>query len=210
MWIHYEGLHNHNKAKHNKIVCIFLGIYCNYLSVPRSQKNYVSKRDPSRLYFCRHVFYTEIYEIITPGKVITDAQDNWSLAACTDPNGRWLTLEKQDISRYFAGQLWGHRLEKNVTRNHSKAQKIWRKHIHIWSHQSAYWWPSIAVCLEEIKCNDICVLHISNKHLCLESIWMQVKLDACMMKKCDIHAYDVLFVLPLFVILHSASLFFHV
>ena len=28
IWIHYERLHNHNKAKHNKNVCIFLGIYC--------------------------------------------------------------------------------------------------------------------------------------------------------------------------------------
>ena len=28
LWIHYEWLHNHNKAKHNKTVCIFLGIYC--------------------------------------------------------------------------------------------------------------------------------------------------------------------------------------
>ena len=28
MWIHYERLHNHNKAKHNKTVCIFFGIYC--------------------------------------------------------------------------------------------------------------------------------------------------------------------------------------
>ena len=28
MWINYERLHNHNKAKHNKPVCIFLGIYC--------------------------------------------------------------------------------------------------------------------------------------------------------------------------------------
>ena len=28
MWIHYERLHNHNKSKHNKTVCIFLGIYC--------------------------------------------------------------------------------------------------------------------------------------------------------------------------------------
>ena len=27
MWVHYERLHNHNKAKHNKTVCIFLGIY---------------------------------------------------------------------------------------------------------------------------------------------------------------------------------------
>ena len=31
MWIHYERLHNHNKAKHNKTVCIFLGIYCSLL-----------------------------------------------------------------------------------------------------------------------------------------------------------------------------------
>ena len=28
MWIHYERLRNHNKAMHNKTVCIFLGIYC--------------------------------------------------------------------------------------------------------------------------------------------------------------------------------------
>ena len=31
MWIHYERLRNHNKAKHNKTVCIFLGIYCTSL-----------------------------------------------------------------------------------------------------------------------------------------------------------------------------------
>ena len=30
MWVHYERLHNHNKAKHKKTVCIFLGIYCNW------------------------------------------------------------------------------------------------------------------------------------------------------------------------------------
>ena len=30
MWIHYERLRNHNKAKHNKTVCIFLGIYCTW------------------------------------------------------------------------------------------------------------------------------------------------------------------------------------
>ena len=32
MWIHYERLHNHNKAKHNKTVCIFLRIYCIFTS----------------------------------------------------------------------------------------------------------------------------------------------------------------------------------
>ena len=33
MWIHYERLHNHNQAKHNKTVCIFLGIYCIYIYI---------------------------------------------------------------------------------------------------------------------------------------------------------------------------------
>ena len=33
MWIHYERLHNHNKAKHNKTVCIFRGIYCRAESI---------------------------------------------------------------------------------------------------------------------------------------------------------------------------------
>ena len=42
MWIHYERLHNHNKAKHNKTVCIFLGIYCiwpSYVSIIWSCQN---------------------------------------------------------------------------------------------------------------------------------------------------------------------------
>ena len=30
MWVHYERLHNHNKAKHNKTVCTFLGICCTW------------------------------------------------------------------------------------------------------------------------------------------------------------------------------------
>ena len=33
MLIHYERLHNHNNAKHNKTVYIFLGIYCIYMEV---------------------------------------------------------------------------------------------------------------------------------------------------------------------------------
>ena len=33
MWIHYERLHNHNKAKHNKTVCIFLGIHIRLVPV---------------------------------------------------------------------------------------------------------------------------------------------------------------------------------
>ena len=41
MWIHYERLHNYNKAKHNKTVCIFLGIYCMFFSSPRKNFNYI-------------------------------------------------------------------------------------------------------------------------------------------------------------------------
>ena len=39
MWIHYERLHNHNKAKHNKTVCIFLGIYCSLVCICHSQQH---------------------------------------------------------------------------------------------------------------------------------------------------------------------------
>ena len=40
MWIHYERLHNHNKAKHNKTVCIFLGVYCIQHAVSISTHTY--------------------------------------------------------------------------------------------------------------------------------------------------------------------------
>ena len=52
MWIHYERLHNHNKAKHNKTVCIFLVIYCTY--VPKFQWVAVTKisRNLFRLLIC--------------------------------------------------------------------------------------------------------------------------------------------------------------
>ena len=41
MWIHYERLHNHNKAKHNKTVCIFLGIYCKMFGVVLTNKKHI-------------------------------------------------------------------------------------------------------------------------------------------------------------------------
>ena len=48
MWIHYERLHNHNKAKHNKTVCIFLGIYCSTLPWWHHDKEIL----PALLGFC--------------------------------------------------------------------------------------------------------------------------------------------------------------
>ena len=39
IWIHYERLHNHNKAKHIKTVCIFLGIHCSSITITRGVFN---------------------------------------------------------------------------------------------------------------------------------------------------------------------------
>ena len=48
MWTHYERLHNHNKAKHNKTVCIFLGIYCmmTCCRVPRKFQQHTIQTPP--------------------------------------------------------------------------------------------------------------------------------------------------------------------
>ena len=53
MWIHYERLHNHNKAKHNKTVCIFLGIYC---TVPVPVKYLLSSGDTQWLGFISQIW----------------------------------------------------------------------------------------------------------------------------------------------------------
>ena len=43
MWIHYERLHNHNEAKHNKTVWIFLGIYCTMRQHPLPRKKSITE-----------------------------------------------------------------------------------------------------------------------------------------------------------------------
>ena len=60
MWIHYERLHNHNKAKHNKTVCIFLGIYC------------IHTRYGFRIYASGYLFVIDNHRGTT-----------WSLIQCT-------------------------------------------------------------------------------------------------------------------------------
>ena len=42
MWIHYERLYNHNKAKHNKTVCIFLGMYCR-CSLSKTERHHTKR-----------------------------------------------------------------------------------------------------------------------------------------------------------------------
>ena len=53
MWIHFERLHNHNKAKHNKTVCIFLSIYCSQGAIKNwGPPHHVEDSFIGRLIFC--------------------------------------------------------------------------------------------------------------------------------------------------------------
>ena len=54
MWIHYERLYNHNKAKHNKTVCIFLWIYCIF--------RHCLSPTPIRLSLCIHQYSSGVFQ----------------------------------------------------------------------------------------------------------------------------------------------------
>ena len=64
MWNHYERLHNHNKAKHNKNVCIFLGIYCSMqveVAILGSIISFSSNCNPSSNLPCRQLAAIAFY-----------------------------------------------------------------------------------------------------------------------------------------------------
>ena len=65
MWIHYERLHNHNKAKHNKTVCIFLGIYCSttFHVLRICVQIHLSMKNDNIIY--TYIYYTYINSRIT-------------------------------------------------------------------------------------------------------------------------------------------------
>ena len=76
MWIHYERLHNHNKAKHNKTVCIFLGIYCKVASAVRlwarglwegvSEILHTNRPHSMSFEFCRKIPVWQKFKIFIP------------------------------------------------------------------------------------------------------------------------------------------------
>ena len=71
VWIHYERLHNHSKAKHNKTVCIFLWIYyktrrnARFRCFPRGGSNYVEVHTDSIL---RDTAKCRAYNTVYPKK----------------------------------------------------------------------------------------------------------------------------------------------
>ena len=64
IWIHYERLHNHNKAKHNKTVCMFLGIYCIFQIATNSNPSFIVFSSPGTLtLWCWNLFMQLLYII---------------------------------------------------------------------------------------------------------------------------------------------------
>ena len=81
MWINFERLHNHNKAKHNKTVCIFHGIYCTY----------TTQRDKAWIWL---IILTHLP--LMPHLCVIELSQQWSrqwLVACSAPS-------------YYLNQLW--------------------------------------------------------------------------------------------------------
>ena len=61
MWIHYERLHNHNKAKHNKTVRVFLGIYCT-----RQHRSLHPRLEVIRIWFVHMIIWVLISGTMWP------------------------------------------------------------------------------------------------------------------------------------------------
>ena len=114
MWIHYERLHNHNKAKHNKTVCIFLGIYC------------ISSRDIWRLISQEHVSRTGtsnynshyLWDVITRPFL-------WQLLLANEPSYCIIST----IHTYPVTSIWLHHFNVECLsklRNSSVFQIAWK------------------------------------------------------------------------------------
>ena len=124
-WIHYERLHNHNKAKHNKTVCVFLGIFCmcsvmfRLVHAPStrdtqqpcaSQPHALSMMTSSNEHFFSALLALCAGNSPVPGEFPTQMPVTWSLNVFFDlrPNKR---LGKQWWGRWFETpsiSLWRH------------------------------------------------------------------------------------------------------
>ena len=86
MWIHYERLHNHNKAKHNKTVCIFLGIYCRWhwnIGLKQIINRHSFSSAAALSWYCSHMMYSVIkdttYDIYGYENMQRNIQSFWKL-----------------------------------------------------------------------------------------------------------------------------------
>ena len=70
MWIHYERLHNHNKAKHNKTVCIFLGIYCMFNYWPALRYLYLQDNSLKTIENLSHLAHAAPLKVRMTNRVI--------------------------------------------------------------------------------------------------------------------------------------------
>ena len=100
MWIHYERLHNHNKAKHNKTVCIFLGIYCTI------QQNWIQSAVYigclSTPYHLQTWFYFQIQGSVSPNFLFTSLLSVMKTLHLRN----WILWQKEFRVRYTDEWSW--------------------------------------------------------------------------------------------------------
>ena len=121
MWIHYERLHNHNKAKHNKTVCIFLGIYCTWCKLATSPADILTPkpvRPPAatvpqipmsyfpwyqmKVQFATHAGHPKIVHMI---HTVHDSSCAWfGMSGCSHSNG---IVGIISLIARFMGPTWG-------------------------------------------------------------------------------------------------------
>ena len=91
IWIHYERVLNHNKTKHNKTVCVFLGIYC--MCLPQCEKSNSEKFEYNRSVF--HNFEQLRSVVPEAGTSNYIPQYLWDVITCLCP---WYLLLVQHCS----------------------------------------------------------------------------------------------------------------
>ena len=103
MWIHYKRLHNHNKAKHNKTVCIFLGIYCMLAPVPPSIFRSNSKFDENSKHCsvkCTRPITTIFCTRHNSVTVVTCAKYRYDRSSIFETRSFWILIDFRIWSKY--------------------------------------------------------------------------------------------------------------
>ena len=111
MWINYERLRYHNKAKHNKTVCIFLGIYCR-IRTETTDTTHPSGQDNEE--GMRHWVVRHLSPVLPwPGIVLREVF--WNLGHSGDPSNDLLAWRTARIAITITIDTWWHRMKSFET-----------------------------------------------------------------------------------------------
>ena len=171
MWIHYERLQNHNKAKHNKTVSIFLGIYCSshYIQHLHLKAEHLHTKS------CKPQFTRITY---TPDQDI-ETQTKWS----------------HFLRRHFQlNFVYDYRILIPISLKLGSSGSISNKPTF---HHLSQWWSSllphiyVSLGLDELK--TACIIDktwIITSHLSFKSLYIRDKSDNPVWPSCRWHQGD--------------------